>query len=35
LVLEGIAYGAHQKACDILIYIGILAAKRRYGDGYG
>jgi hypothetical protein len=35
LILQRIAYGPHQKARDILIYIGILAAKRRYGDGYG
>jgi hypothetical protein len=35
LILQRIAYGPHQKAGYILIYIGVLAAKGRYGNGYG
>jgi hypothetical protein len=35
LILQGIADRPHQKTGDILIYIGVLAAKCRYGNGYG
>jgi len=35
LILQRIADAPHQESRHVLIYIGVLAAERGYGHGYG